>query len=109
MIALSKVRSYLWFFGLTSQHPENSNLVLLRWFAAVTPMLAIISAGTMYFMANMKDVVKATDAVYVVTAKQLAIGVILYLFWKRTIIEKILQNLQNIVAESKLEMTHCLS
>lgn len=103
LITLKSIRSILHTMGLLSSAVQVSTQNPINWPNCLytIPLLALLFPLGSYFYANIVDLVKATDAFYVIAATLMCLGQYWFLVMQKSELNRLLLRLQFLVEQSK--------
>lgn len=105
IITLRSIKSILSTMGLLSSAEQTSSQTIISYWLNVLytiPLLALLVPLVAYFYANMVNLIKATDAFYVIAATLMCIGQYWFLVLQKPELSRLVVRLQNLVDQSTI-------
>lgn len=104
LIILQSIKSILSTMGLMEGVDQSHPLKLITYWTNALytiPLLALLFPLIAYFYANMVNLIKATDAYYVIAATLMCIGQYWFLVVQKSELSHLLLRMQHLVNQSK--------
>lgn len=104
IITLKSIKSILSTMGLLSRVDQTTSRQLINYWVNVVytiPLLTLLFPLVAYFHANMVNLIKATDAFYVIAATLMCIGQYWFLVMQKAELSHLVHRLQYLVDQSK--------